>query len=205
LAEKLPSAHYDRGVRVATFYELTGILPQTEREKQLGLYQYSCDALLQQLKPAVEQFNREFQHGQITYDQQLGFMTYRIPSGHNIAVSFFEPKMSRIKIRGGEVIGGGWIGISDGRSANLVLLKESPDDLYGRWVACEIGIMALVDGSKLLGRFGLTERTVVPFGFKDAYFYDQIQYATGIMHAFTYTFIDDVGDFFAQLLLEACK
>src|SRR5216684_1146197 len=25
--KKLPSAHYDRGVRVATFYELTGILP----------------------------------------------------------------------------------------------------------------------------------------------------------------------------------
>jgi len=45
---------------------------QTEREKQLALYQYSCDVLLQQLKPAVEQFNREFQHGQITYDRQTG-------------------------------------------------------------------------------------------------------------------------------------
>ena len=70
---------------------------QTEREKQLALYQYSCDVLLQQLKPAVEQFNREFQHGQITYDRQLGLMTYRIPSGHNITVSFFEPKISRIR------------------------------------------------------------------------------------------------------------
>src|SRR5271169_488689 len=28
LGRKLPSAHYDRGVRVATFYELTGILLQ---------------------------------------------------------------------------------------------------------------------------------------------------------------------------------
>ena len=65
--------------------------------------------------------------------------------------------------------------------------------------------MALVNARKLLGRFGITERTVVPFGFTDAYFYDQIRYATGIVHAFTYNFIDDVGDFFAQLLLEACK
>ena len=113
--------------------------------------------------------------------------------------------MSRIKIRGGEIVGGGWIGISDGTSTNLVLIKEGPDDLYGRWVVCEIGIMALTDARKLLGRFGLTERTVLPFGFRDSDFYDQIQYATGIMHVFTYNFSDDVQDFFAQFLLEACK
>jgi hypothetical protein len=104
---------------------------QTERQKQLDLYQYSCDVMLQQLNPAIEQFNRESQHGQITLDRRMGFITYRVPSGHNITVTFFEPKMSRIKIRGGEIIGGGWIGISEGRSANLVLLKEGPDDLYG--------------------------------------------------------------------------
>ena len=72
---------------------------QTERERQLALYQYSCDVLLQQLKPAVEQFNRDFQHGQITFDRRFGFMTYCIPSGHNITVVFFEPKVSGIKIR----------------------------------------------------------------------------------------------------------
>jgi hypothetical protein len=64
--------------------------------------------------------------------------------------------------------------------------------------------MAGIDAHELVGRFGLTEQTVVPFGFKAAYFYEQMQYATGA-HAFTYNFIDDVGDFFAQLLLEACK
>ncbi len=47
---------------------------ETEREKQLALYQYSCDVLLQQLTPAVQQFNREFQHGQITRDRQMGFI-----------------------------------------------------------------------------------------------------------------------------------
>ena len=32
LGRKLPSAHYDRGVRVATFYELTGILQERDVE-----------------------------------------------------------------------------------------------------------------------------------------------------------------------------
>ena len=82
---------------------------ETEREKQLALYRYSCDALLRELRPAVEQFNRDFQHGQITYEQDFAFATYRIPSGRSITVSFFEPQILRMKIRGGEVIGGGWI------------------------------------------------------------------------------------------------
>jgi len=40
----------------------------------------------------------------------------------------------------------------------------------------------------------------VSFGFKDAYFYDQIQYAADGLYVFTCTFINDVGDFFATLL-----
>jgi eukaryotic-like serine/threonine-protein kinase len=175
---------------------------QSELERQVALYSYSCDELLKQFEPVVEQFNRQCQHGQITLDRERGFNLYRIPSGRSIEVSFFGPG-SGIKIRGGEVIGGGWIGFSGGRSANLVLLKQGGDDLYGRWSACEIGVMAMADPRKLIGRFGITERTTIPFGFKDEYFYDQIRYATGIMHAFTYTFSENAVDFFARLLLEA--
>jgi hypothetical protein len=57
--------------------------------------------------------------------------------------------------------------------------------------------MALADASKIIGRFGITGSTIIPFGFKDAYFYDQIQLATGTLHVFTYTFNDDVVGFFA--------
>jgi hypothetical protein len=176
---------------------------QSEREKQVALYGYACEELIKQFEPAVEQFNRACQHGQIMKGRELESVLYRIPSGKNIAITFYEPRTTGLKIGAGEVIGGGWIGIDNGRSANLVLLKQGPDDLYGRWTVCEIGIMAVVDASKLIGRFGLTNETIVPFGFKDAYFYDQIRYATGITHAFTYNFIDNVTDFFAQLLLEA--
>src|SRR6202007_1903245 len=46
--------------------ELAALAQQDEREKELGLYRYSCGELLDKLNPVVEQFNREFQHGQIT-------------------------------------------------------------------------------------------------------------------------------------------
>lgn len=178
---------------------------QDEREKQLGLYRYSCAEFLEQLNPVVEQFNKEFQHGQMTRRGDAGGMIFTIPHGQSIQLAFFEPRKSGIKIRNGEVLGGGWIGLAQGRSANLVLLKQGTDDLYGRWVVCEISIMALADPDKIIGRYGITRNTVVPFGFKDAYFYDQIQYATGTLHVFTYNFIDDVVGFFASLVHEGCK
>jgi hypothetical protein len=182
---------------------LSALQQQSERERQVNLYGHSCEMLLESLKPLIEQFNGQFQHGQITCDRLAWANNYSVPSGRTITISFFEPRKSGIKVRGGEIIGGGWIGVAKGRSANLVLLKHGPDDLYGKWAVCEIGIMALTNPQKLIGRFGITEKTVIPFGFRDSDFYDQMQYATGIMHVFTYNFIDDVVDFFAQLLNEA--
>lgn len=178
---------------------------QSDRERQVKLYAHSCEVLLESLKPLIEQFNQQFQHGRITCDKQWMANIYSVPSGRSISISFFEPRKSGIRVRGGEIIGGGWIGIAMGRSANLVLLKHRPDDMYGRWVVCEIGIMALANPRKLIGSFGITEQTVIPFGFRDSDFYDQMQYATGITHVFTYNFIDDAVDFFAQLLNEALK
>jgi serine/threonine protein kinase len=177
---------------------------EDERQKQVRLYQFSCKTLLQSFDQVIAQFNSQFQHGQITRHEDIG-TTFRIPSGHQISVVFFAPQESRIKIRSGELIGGGWIGISDGRSASLVLLKQGSDDLYGHWVICEIGIMALADGRKLIGQFGLTEKSVLPFGFRDSDFYEQMRWAAGGLHVFTYNFIDSPTDYFAQLLAEACK
>jgi hypothetical protein len=65
--------------------------------------------------------------------------------------------------------------------------------------------VALANPAKLIGKYGVYEGMPLPFGFKDVYFYDQIQCATGIMHVFTYTFSENVVDYFANLLLDACK
>jgi serine/threonine protein kinase len=184
--------------------ELQSIAQQDERQKELVLYRYSCVQLLEQLKLIIDEFNRESQHGQITTEELAGTTIYRIPHGQNIQLSFFRPHKG-IKIRNGEVIGGGWLGLSKGRSANLVLLRHGPDDLYGSWSICEVKIMGLIRPHTMIGKFGLTKDTVEPFGFKDSYFYDQIQFANGAIHVFLYNFRNDVADYFTSLLLEACK
>jgi len=183
--------------------ELEAQARQDDRQKQLGLYRYACETLLEQLNPVIEQFNQEFQGGQITRRDEL-VIIYDIPLGQSIQLSFFPPKRG-IKIRNGELIGGGWLGLSRGRSANVVLLKHGADDLYGHWVICEIKIMGLVRPATLIGKFGITAHTVEPFGLKAEYFYDQMQYATGVGHVFNYCFTDDVAGFFAVLIHDACK
>ncbi len=176
-----------------------------EAETQRLLYSHSCKALLERLLPPVEQFNREFQLGRIEIREEYGVTYYRLPTGNSIQVSFFAPGLTGIQIRGGVVAGGGWIGLRQGRSANLVLLRESNDDLYGRWVVCEVKLMGLADPRKIIGRFGITAETVQPFGFGESFFYDQIRYAQGGVHVFTYDFIGNVEDYFAALIAEGCK
>ncbi len=176
-----------------------------EAETQHLLYSHSCKELLERLLPSIEQFNREFQLGRIEIREEYGVTYYRLPTGNSIQVSFFAPGLTRIKIRGGVVVGGGWIGLRQGRSANLVLLRESDDDLYGHWVVCEVSLMALADPRKIIGQFGITANTVQPFGFGDSFFYDQIAYAQGGLHVFTYDFIGDVEGYFASLIADGCK
>ncbi len=184
--------------------ELELLAQQNKRETQLDLYRYSYAALLEQLDPVVEQFNQEFQYGQITRREEAGIIFYHIPQCHSIQISVFRPPDSAIKIRNGELIGGGWIGLSQGISANLVLLKHGADDLYGQWSICEIKISGIVHPASLIGQFGITKHTVEPFGFKAEYFYEQMQYV-GMAHVFNYFFSDDVTGFFAKLIHESCK
>ncbi|MFL6307436.1 MAG: serine/threonine protein kinase [Candidatus Sulfotelmatobacter sp.] len=183
----------------------------SEAETQRLLYSHSCKALLQRLRPAVDQFNRDFQFGKIEEVAEHGITFYRLPTAKRIQVFFFAPsrtEMTEIKIRGGVVMGGGWIGLTGlvaGRSANLLLLRESNDDLYGNWIVCEVKLMALTNPQKIIGQFGITTETVEPFGFNESFFYDQIRYAQGGLHVFTYQFIDNAEDYFAGLIAEGCK
>ena len=176
-----------------------------EAETQRLVYSHSCETLLQRLLQPIEQFNREFQLGSIEVRGEYGVTYYRLPTGKSIQVSFFAPGLTRIKIRGGVVIGGGWVGLWESRSANLVLLRESDDDLYGHWVICEVRLMALADPRKIVGQFGITSTTVQPFGFGESFFYDQIGCAQGGLHVFTYDFTEDVENYFASLIADGCK
>jgi hypothetical protein len=176
-----------------------------ETERQRLLYSHSCKALLERLRPAVEQFNREFQLGKIEVGEEYGMTYYHLPTAKTIQVNFFAPSRTGIRIRGGVIVGGGWIGLNAGRSANLVLLRESDDDLYGHWVVCEIKLMALTNPQRIIGQFGITAQTVQPFGFNESFFYDQIRYVQGGLHMFTYDVVDNVEDYFASLIADGCK
>lgn len=177
---------------------------QSEREKQLGLYREACKMLLDELQPMVDQFNEAFQHGKITLTKEPHYV-YRLPLGKSIQIVFFEPRDTKIKIHGGELIGGGWIGISDGRSANLLLLRMAPDDIYGHWRVCEINISPIANRTMLIGRFGLTQRTITPFGLKSEDFYDQMRY-THTAHVFNFNFVSEsCAEFFSFLLKRASE
>jgi hypothetical protein len=87
-----------------------------------------------------------------------------------------------------------------------LLLRQSSDDLYGRWAVCPVEVSAIADASRLVGRYGITRETVIPFGFREqADFYDQIRYASGGMHVFTYKIRYDPDAFFVELIEAALK
>ena len=184
---------------------------RNESQRLLQNYAFSCDQLIAKFEPLVDQFNTEFQFGKIKVQRdaagvRLQGVSYSFPGGKQIRVDFFGPRESGMKLRSGYLIGGGWISVLEGRGANLLLLREADDDLYGRWVVCEIDIMAMADARKLIGRFGLTKTTVTPFGFRSSDdFYDQIGYAQRGLHVFTYNFLEDCVDYFALLIEKACQ
>jgi hypothetical protein len=174
------------------------------------LYKHVCGELFEMFDRVVREFNKGFQLGKIAVREfhPPGILTpsrrYHIPDDGTIDCAFFEPRTSGIRIQGRELIGGGFIGLSFGPSANLLLLKGSADDLYGSWPVCSVEVSALVDGSKLIGRYGLTRDTVIPFGFHDqSDFYDQIRYAGGGMHVFIYRLSHDPEAFFLELVEKA--
>jgi len=94
------------------------------------------------------------------------------------------------------------LGIENGVSANLLLLREGKDDLYGKWLGCLVNLSYVADPRAMLGRWGITERTVFPMGFgSDPEFYEQIKYALGgPIHVFKYEIRSDVQKLFTDLL-----
>ncbi len=180
-------------------------------KRRVELYAQSCDDLLNHFQPAIEQFNQEFQFGKIHVDRtstpaRLQGVTYSLPTLMQISVEFFPPTGSGQAIPGGTVIGGAWIGSGGGRSANLILVREGEGDLYGRWIVCEVKFHPLLSNPRqFVGQFGISESTVQPFGFRSASdCYDQLRYARG-GHIFNYAFSDEIENYFAELIVEACS
>src|SRR5919204_231386 len=117
-----------------------------QRTNQAQLYKTAWEELLAILDTVVNEFNAE-SDTPIEISNPLDSISqtvYKLPHGRPVACTVFPPIEKSISVRGGKIVGGGWIGVEGGRSANLVLLRN-PSDLYGHWTLCEVSINALVD------------------------------------------------------------
>jgi serine/threonine protein kinase len=170
------------------------------REMQ-ELYLVSFEQMVGRWEEVVDAFNAEFQGGMIRKrTKSRTKLAYDLPNATSIIFSLFTRRETHTKINGGTVIGGCLVAIEHGPSANIVLLQDSQEDLYGHWIGCLVKLSALVDPQKSLAR--LERRPpMAPFGFQtESDFYDHIRHAGGGMHIFTYEMRHDLGELFRDLL-----
>ena len=171
------------------------------------LYQYSCKQLTDAFDDVVEQFNSQYQHGKVTiHHVGPSGLRYVLPTGGHITFSFFPRRESDLRIKGGQLIGGGHIEVEHSISTNLLLVRDGDDDLYGRWIGCFLRISAIVDPRKIMGTRGITPRTVQPFGLEyEGDFYKDMQWAERGMHIFKYELRTDIQQFFIDILETALQ
>jgi hypothetical protein len=190
--------------------ERARLAQQQLAEREAGkneLYQYSCKRLILEFDGVVEQFNSQFQHGKVT-KQSLAPNSprYSLPAGGSIAFSFFPRRESDLHIRGGRVLGGAYIAVANSISANVLLVCDGDDDLYGRWIGCFLRINALVDTRKIIGTRGIASSTVSPFGLKYADdFFTDIQWAERGTHVFDYELRTDIQQFLIDIFETALQ
>jgi len=172
-----------------------------KENQQQELYKFSAMQLVSLFGEVVEEFNEQFQFGSIRVVQDGGTWVYRPPNADPIFLYFFPRTDEKIRIRDGQLVGGGCLAIRDGPSCNLILVRESEDDLYGRWTACLLRFSALVDPQEVATKIGMHLPTVQPFGLPNAkLFYEHIRWASGGMHVFTYEFRDNLKELFSDYL-----
>ena len=183
--------------------ELAAAKTSEETARKAEVYRYSCERLVEIFDKAVDDFNSRYQHGSIRIEPGIhADRTYRLPMGGTIVCRFFSQCETDISLEGGRLVGGGYLGVPDGFSSNLLLLREGDDDLYGRWVGCLVAVMAFEDDPlALLRAHGLSGQQVSPFGFRDAKnFYEQIRYIRSGLHVFSYEIRTDVQQIFMDIL-----
>ena len=171
---------------------------QSEHVEQV--YRASFAEVLTRFNSIVAEFNSHFQHGQIRRsDTRIGAV-YEIPGSSRMSILLFPRRETGTQVSGGELIGGAVMTLEGGASANLLLVRDNVEDLYGRWLGCKVSISGLVYPQKALSRLSSMPATV-PFGFQnETDFYDHMVHAGGGMHIFTYDLEPEVDVLFRQLL-----
>ena len=135
-----------------------------------------------------------------------GSPRYSLPTGGHIDFSFFPRRESDLSIKGGRLIGGAYVAVEHNISANVLLVSDGSDDLYGRWIGCFLRINALVDPRKIIGTREMTQHTVAPFGLRYADdFFTDIQWAERGTHVFNYELRTDIQQFLIDVFETALQ
>jgi serine/threonine protein kinase len=112
-----------------------------DQEERKQLFKLSCDEVLELLDEVVDAFNANFQGGKITIRKKATYTAareYELSAGKGYVCGFFEVFENDIKLQGltEPIIGAGYLGPPDVYapfSGNLLLVRQSSEDLYGGW------------------------------------------------------------------------
>ncbi len=168
-----------------------------EKERQARkreIYEHSCQQLIASFQGIIADFNASYQSGKIEVvdGQDLNY-TFLLPAGAKIECKFFPYKETTTVVEGCCVIGGGLLAVAHGASANLLLLRDGDDDLYGRWVGCRFRANPVfTDEESLYETRGFTRQTVQPFGFQILEWLCEEVKVTSGLHMFTKEHIRDL-------------
>ncbi len=190
---------------VARHHELEKARLRAEQDRKQAqdiqrLYQASFEQLLTRFDAIAGDFNTRFQHGKIQRRDAGDSVLYELPGAASVQLRLFPRHETGRRIAGGEIIGGALIGLQKGVSANLLLLREGANDLYGHWVGCFVKCHAIADPRSALQHLTSVPE-VSPFGFQsEEDFYKHIVHAAGGMHIFAYDIWPDVEKLFWELL-----
>jgi hypothetical protein len=142
---------------------------------------------------------------------------FTLPNGRTVICNTFglNQKMER------PILGGGYLGLDGGLSANLLLMGQPDDIASATWSAVEVTVMALIDGDARLKWYRearLSDSTIrfvefldsndiwrrdSPsfFGFQDAdLFYEHYTRGNRAMHVYTFNMRPDVIGTFSEIV-----
>jgi len=186
-------------------------------KKREELYQFAIRTLVERFDKVVGEVNAALPGDKIQilpFDSTIDGRkhvgrTYRLPTRETVALQLFGRLDEPQKFSLGKIVGGGWLGPDDspekGRSANLMLVKESEDDLYGTWKVCRMRLAFGREG-EVRGKFRVPVDGT-RFGLRDSWaFYEHVRgIGAGGMQVFSYEVDDNVEEELRQILISALE
>ena len=173
---------------------------EEEKRQQEELDRFQIDKLIQKLNGIVDDFNEATALGQITVHHAtgLGRISYILPYRHeHIQVQFFDITPTiHLTRRKWNIRSAAIVSISDGRGFNLLLCRGE-EDLYGKWVVCDVTVSPLV---------GMNRRRPQPFGFdNNTQVQQELEKSDIAMHIYQLDFSENVQGKFLELIETAMK